>query len=393
MGSTVGYQINGSMNSCVSAAFTSWTSTNSGHSNVSFGSGSAITVYKTALASGVVGGINSVTYDGQHISGGVIFVTSDTNLVNDCAAWTKAVMHELGHLQNLGDLYEGGGSSIMNQMCGFPNDSSNCVPSAPTTCDRTQAKSESKLDDDLDGFDLGPEAGEDCDDTRPDIYPLADTDCAPGYNRDEDRDCTGYIDSEEYGSCPASPIVIDVIGNGFSLTDREHGVAFDLDGDGQPEQIPWIAVNSDDGWLVLDRNANGTIDNGAELFGNFTPQPVSTTLNGFEALAVFDKPEDGGNADGWVDANDEIFARLRIWLDINHDGVSQGTELRTMPSLQIRRLSLEYHATSRSDAFGNWFRFFARVDGGHGRDIGPKAYDVFLGGRDGRGRALPPTTR
>jgi hypothetical protein len=176
-----------------------------------------------------------------------------------------------------------------------------------------------------------------------------------------------------------SPIIIDVTGDGFFLTDADHGVAFDIANDGIPIHMAWTA-NANNAFLALDRNGSGTITNGAELFGNFTSQPVSAHPNGFAALAVYDDPMNGGNGDGVIDPRDAIFSKLRLWVDANHDGISQPSELHTLPELGIYSISLDYSLSERTDQYGNLFRYRARVNQGLNgpTDVGKTAYDVFL---------------
>jgi hypothetical protein len=176
---------------------------------------------------------------------------------------------------------------------------------------------------------------------------------------------------------PASPIIVDVSGRGFDLTSAASGVRFDISGANTPLQMGWTAAGADNAFLALP-GADGLVHNGKQLFGNFTPQPASSSPNGFAALAVYDDPKNGGNGNGMIDSGDGVFASLRLWIDENHDGISQPEELHTLPSLGVNSISLNYKADQRTDQNGNVFHYRAQVNPGDPTSTGRMAYDVFF---------------
>ncbi|HLJ87622.1 MAG TPA: hypothetical protein VKZ53_12430 [Candidatus Angelobacter sp.] len=185
---------------------------------------------------------------------------------------------------------------------------------------------------------------------------------------------------------PCSPIIIDTEREGFHLTSAFAGVSFDIRGDGHPVAIAWTDPHFHNAFLALP-GSDGLVHTGKELFGNFTSQPVSANPNGFLALAQYDKKENGGNGDGIIDERDEVYSRLRLWIDENHDGVCQPEELHRLPEFGVYSLALNYVSSKRQDEFGNQFRFKARVNPGERRDPrdetpngapGRWTYDVFF---------------
>ena len=141
------------------------------------------------------------------------------------------------------------------------------------------------------------------------------------------------------------PLALDLDGDGIETRGADDQVVFDHNNDGVKTGTGWL--RPDDGWLVLDRNSNGTIDNGGELFGVDTVKSDGTkATDGFDALSDLDS-----NDDGVFDAKDTRFADVRVWRDLNQDGVSQSSELSTLAANNIRSINL--NKTTATTNLGN----------------------------------------
>ncbi|MCL4456174.1 MAG: hypothetical protein M1406_02010 [Nitrospirae bacterium] len=136
---------------------------------------------------------------------------------------------------------------------------------------------------------------------------------------DRDRSIDPYRSNFTTASTTAVPVrrdpaIVDLDGDGIETTNVKDGAFFDHDGNGFAEQTALAAP--DDGTLVMDRDGNGTIDSGKELFGDQTIlNNGQRAANGLQALR-----EQDSNADGKIDANDTAFANLKVWQDIDGDG-------------------------------------------------------------------------
>ena len=145
------------------------------------------------------------------------------------------------------------------------------------------------------------------------------------------------------------PLVFDLGGDGITTVSLEESNAFfDLDNNGFAEKTSW--VNAKEGLLAYDKNGDGIINGGNELFGDRTLMKDDKTLasSGFAALAEYDD-----NKDGKIDSNDAIYTLLRIWQDSDGDGIASAGELKQLVDLGIVSVGLSYSNTGVTDGANN----------------------------------------
>jgi len=143
------------------------------------------------------------------------------------------------------------------------------------------------------------------------------------------------------------PLILDLDGDGVETVCVNDSAYFDHDGNGFAESTGW--VESDDGLLVMDRNGDGIINDGKELFGDQTILKSGIRAsNGFQALADLDD-----NKDGKIDINDTALSNLRVWRDLNVDGTSSSDELFTLSELGIKAINTNYTNTNITDSHNN----------------------------------------
>lgn len=147
----------------------------------------------------------------------------------------------------------------------------------------------------------------------------------------------------------ADPLILDLDGDGIETTTLNgSNTFFDLDSNALAENTSWVAP--DDGLLVLDRNMNGVVDNGNELFGDHTllSDGFTHATSGFAALAEHDI-----NTDGLIDENDSVYSLLQVWQDVDSDGIVDAGELKSLIQLGIVSIGLSSIDTGYIDASGN----------------------------------------
>ncbi|MBP7621073.1 MAG: hypothetical protein KA745_08915 [Gemmatimonadales bacterium] len=161
-----------------------------------------------------------------------------------------------------------------------------------------------------------------------------------------------------------------------ALTSAQAGVPFVMKPGAPRARVAWTHPGTARaGLLVRDRNGNGWIDDGSELYGGATPQVSlpGQPRHGFTALATEDY-----DGNGWVDGHDPAFGEMAVWVDRNHDGISDAEELQSLADRGVTAISLRYTVLERDDAQGNRFAYVSDMvmqSGGRARTA--RVYDVY----------------
>ncbi len=189
----------------------------------------------------------------------------------------------------------------------------------------------------------------------------------------------GNPPSRDYRIEYYDPLILDLNGDGEIGTiaaNKFQGAVFDGDNDGIKTATGW--VSPEDGLLVRDINSDGTINSGAELFGDSTKLANGTNAkNGFAALSDLDS-----NGDGKVDSNDTNFNELKVWKDINGDGVSQASELFSLNDVGIQSLNVNINEIKNEQVEGGYLAetgSYTKADGSLGKmaDVNFENQDIY----------------
>lgn len=292
---------------------------------------------------------------------------------------TSTISHLLAHPSCSGDLHVkakliGAGSctDVSNQVT-HGNSSSNVTTTATKLC--------SGLPNSVSFFTGGEHWWNDEDPDSEDGFSESSTSvyfnppsCLDNCNGDPGCECGCFQGTWDGTYCYQSPILVKIRNNSanYNLTSLANGVMFDLAAHGIPMQTAWTRDGAPVGFLVIDKNEDGEITSGAEMFGTATVRNDGTAAtNGFEALEDLDE-----NGDGSVDAADSRFGSLRLWFDYNHNGQSERREVLTLDQAGVRAFRTRYEERGRRDRHGNWYRFEGSAETVAGDQL--RIFDIYF---------------
>jgi hypothetical protein len=172
------------------------------------------------------------------------------------------------------------------------------------------------------------------------------------------------IDTRSVNENTRDPLILDLNNDGTYTSSINAGIKFDHNGDGEKEHSGWVSAN--DGFLALDLNNDGLINNGSELFGNDTMLGKSSGLagDGFEALSQYDSDNNL-----IINENDDIYDDLRVWVDQNQNGITDEGELKTLLDLNIDSISLKAEESNDVDHGNSIIKVGYFVQNGDVKDI------------------------